>query len=134
MRHDVVKPFDFRDATAFVIGGARGLGLALAGGLVEHGARVAISSRNPEALEDVRADLAERHGTNGNYILDCTGAEMSEENGQAGIEVTPEMVRAGEARLADAWEVGSAYAAEEVYLAMEAVRAAQCDAKVASRK
>lgn len=68
-----MKPFDFSDATAFVIGGARGLGLAIADGLVEHGAQVAISSRNPDALEDARAELAERHGANvTGIVLDVT--------------------------------------------------------------
>ncbi len=41
-------PFDFSGATAVVVGGASGLGRAMAGGLAIHGARVCIVARDAE--------------------------------------------------------------------------------------
>ena len=43
-----LKPFDFSDATAVVLGGATGLGRAMAEGLVAHGATVCIVSRSAD--------------------------------------------------------------------------------------
>jgi short-subunit dehydrogenase len=47
----------FRDKTALVTGGSRGLGLVLARHLAAEGARVAICGRDPEALERARSGL-----------------------------------------------------------------------------
>ena len=44
---------------------------------------------------------------------------MPDQNGQAGVEVTPEMITAGVNRLGELQgEVGSAYLVEQVYRAM----------------
>src|ERR1700694_318976 len=43
--------FDLTDRVAIVTGGSRGIGGGTAGALVEQGARVVISGRNPEALQ-----------------------------------------------------------------------------------
>lgn len=52
--------FDLRDATALVAGGASGLGLAMAEGLLAHGARVGIVSRVEKKVEARARELAER--------------------------------------------------------------------------
>lgn len=52
--------FDFRDATALVAGGASGLGLAMAEGLLAHGARVGIVSRSESKVQARAGELAER--------------------------------------------------------------------------
>jgi NAD(P)-dependent dehydrogenase (short-subunit alcohol dehydrogenase family) len=53
--------FDLTGKTALVTGGSRGIGLMIARGLLDAGARVAISSRKAEACEEARAEL-EQHG------------------------------------------------------------------------
>jgi len=55
MTHGV---FDIRGHTALVTGSSRGIGLALAGGLVESGCSVALHARDPHALEQAAAALA----------------------------------------------------------------------------
>src|SRR5437588_10290265 len=51
--------FDVSGETALVTGGSRGIGLMIARGLVEAGARVIISSRKQEELRAAAAQLAE---------------------------------------------------------------------------
>jgi NAD(P)-dependent dehydrogenase (short-subunit alcohol dehydrogenase family) len=53
--------FDLTGKTALVTGGTRGIGLMIARGLLDAGARVAISSRKADACEEARAEL-ESHG------------------------------------------------------------------------
>ena len=53
--------FDLTGKTALVTGGSRGIGLMIARGLLDAGARVAISSRKAEACEQARAEL-DKHG------------------------------------------------------------------------
>ena len=53
--------FDLTGKVAVVTGGTRGIGLMIARGLLQAGARVYISSRNPEAGEAAAAELA-AHG------------------------------------------------------------------------
>jgi gluconate 5-dehydrogenase len=50
--------FDIRGRTALVTGSSRGIGLALAGGLVASGCSVALHARDPQALEQAAAALA----------------------------------------------------------------------------
>jgi len=57
--HDL---FSVAGKTALVTGGSRGIGLMIARGLVEAGARVYISSRKADVCERVAAELSE-HGT-----------------------------------------------------------------------
>jgi NAD(P)-dependent dehydrogenase (short-subunit alcohol dehydrogenase family) len=54
--------FDLSGQVAIVTGSSRGIGQAVAERLAEHGARVAISSRNAEPCEAVSAALNARHG------------------------------------------------------------------------
>ena len=49
--------FDIRGRRALVTGSSRGIGLALAGGLVEAGCSVALHARDEEALERAAASL-----------------------------------------------------------------------------
>jgi NAD(P)-dependent dehydrogenase (short-subunit alcohol dehydrogenase family) len=53
--------FDLTGKTALVTGGSRGIGLMIARGLLDAGARVAISSRKADACEEARTELA-AHG------------------------------------------------------------------------
>jgi NAD(P)-dependent dehydrogenase (short-subunit alcohol dehydrogenase family) len=52
--------FDIAGKTALVTGGSRGIGLMIARGYVEAGAKVYISSRKAEVCDQVAAELSER--------------------------------------------------------------------------
>jgi NAD(P)-dependent dehydrogenase (short-subunit alcohol dehydrogenase family) len=53
--------FELKGQVALITGGSRGLGLQIAQGLGEMGARIAISARKPAELEEAKAQLA-KHG------------------------------------------------------------------------
>ncbi len=57
----LVQLFGLRDKTALVTGGSRGIGYMIAGGLLDAGCRVIISSRKAEQLHAAAAQLAEDH-------------------------------------------------------------------------
>ncbi len=52
------RPFDFTGATAIVVGGASGLGRAMAEALAEHGARVAVVARTEEKARSAAVEIA----------------------------------------------------------------------------
>ncbi len=56
----MVDLFDVSGKTALVTGGSRGIGLMIAGGLVDAGARVIVSSRKQPDVEAAAVQLAER--------------------------------------------------------------------------
>lgn len=51
------EKYDLSGRTAFITGGGRGIGLCAAEALLEHGANVVISDRDPEVLEAGRIEL-----------------------------------------------------------------------------
>jgi NAD(P)-dependent dehydrogenase (short-subunit alcohol dehydrogenase family) len=53
-----MKLFDLTGKAALVTGGSRGIGLMIARGLLDAGAKVAISSRKADACEQARVELA----------------------------------------------------------------------------
>ena len=54
--------FDLTDKVAIVTGSSRGIGLAIAAALAEHGARVVISSRKQDACDEVAHAINAQHG------------------------------------------------------------------------
>ncbi len=52
--------FELEGRIALITGGSRGLGLQIAQGLGEMGARIAISARKPDELEQARQHLAKQ--------------------------------------------------------------------------
>jgi NAD(P)-dependent dehydrogenase (short-subunit alcohol dehydrogenase family) len=89
----VAKPFDFSGAAAVVLGGATGLGRAMAEGLAEHGAAVCVTSRASDKARaaadaiaaDVRSEasvrelaalLADRFPGGLNVAVNCAGINL----------------------------------------------------------
>jgi len=75
MTRTIQKLFDLGGRTALVTGGSRGLGLQLAHALGEAGARIMLSSRKAEDLEEAAADL-QAAGIDARWIAaDCSREE-----------------------------------------------------------
>ncbi|MFN4259887.1 MAG: SDR family NAD(P)-dependent oxidoreductase [Gemmataceae bacterium] len=66
--------FDLTGKTALVTGGSKGLGKAMARGLVEAGADIVISSRHEDELQAALADMLRGTDRKGHYIV----ADMSQ--------------------------------------------------------
>lgn len=56
------RPFDFAGATALVVGGASGLGRAMAEALAQHGASVCVVARDAEKARRAAAEISARSG------------------------------------------------------------------------
>jgi gluconate 5-dehydrogenase len=54
--------FDLSEKTALVTGGSRGIGLAIANGLAEHGADIAIVARTKEQIEEAASGIKDQTG------------------------------------------------------------------------
>ena len=74
MAHTVQQLFDLKGKTALVTGGSRGLGLQMAHALGEAGARIMLSSRKAEDLEQAAAEL-QAAGINARWIAADCGKE-----------------------------------------------------------
>ncbi|QCB46476.1 SDR family oxidoreductase [Hydrogenophaga sp. PAMC20947] len=75
MTRTVPQLFDLKGKTALITGGSRGLGLQMAHGLGEQGARVVISSRKAADLEEATAEL-KAAGIDASWIAaDCSKEE-----------------------------------------------------------
>lgn len=66
------EKFDLTGSTAFLTGAGRGIGLAGAEALAEHGARLVISDHDPTVLEAGRAELAAKGFQADAMLLDVT--------------------------------------------------------------
>jgi NAD(P)-dependent dehydrogenase (short-subunit alcohol dehydrogenase family) len=65
--------FSLDGKSAVVVGGAGGMGRAIAAGLIRYGAEVALADVNQDALEQVAAMLTEATGKPvRTYVIDCT--------------------------------------------------------------
>jgi len=65
--------FSLSGKNAVVVGGAGGMGRAIAAGLIRYGAEVALADVNADGLERVTGDLTEATGRPvRTYIVDCT--------------------------------------------------------------
>lgn len=65
--------FSLKDKSAVVVGGAGGMGRAIAAGLIRYGADVAIASVHQESLARAAADLGKATGAAvRTYVVDCT--------------------------------------------------------------
>jgi NAD(P)-dependent dehydrogenase (short-subunit alcohol dehydrogenase family) len=71
------RPFDFAGATAIVVGGASGLGHAMARGLAAHGASVLVVARAAEKASGAAARIAEACGAPCHSCAADLGTEAS---------------------------------------------------------
>jgi NAD(P)-dependent dehydrogenase (short-subunit alcohol dehydrogenase family) len=69
------RPFDFSGATALVVGGASGLGRAMADALAAHGARVCVVARTEDKARRAAEAIAQATGTR----CDSTSADVTSE-------------------------------------------------------
>ena len=74
MAHTVQQLFDLKGKTALVTGGSRGLGLQMAHALGEAGARIMLSSRKADDLEQATAEL-QAAGIDARWIAADCGKE-----------------------------------------------------------
>lgn len=72
--------FDLTGKKAVVVGGAGGIGQAIAEGLAEAGAQVMISSRKTEALQRAQSEIKEKTGLD---VLYCAGDASKESDVEA---------------------------------------------------
>jgi len=63
--------FDLTDRVAVITGASKGMGLAMANALADHGAKVVISSRKIDQCEAACAAIAARHGTGRAIAIAC---------------------------------------------------------------
>jgi len=66
------EKFDLTGSTAFITGGGRGMGLATAEALAEHGAQIIISDLDPHVLESGRQELFQKGYKAESVVLDVT--------------------------------------------------------------
>ncbi len=72
--------FDLSSRIAFVSGSYRGLGLAIAEGLAEHGATVVLNGRNADGVAAAVAKLRQRKFAASGYAFDVTDEAAVKEN------------------------------------------------------
>ena len=72
---NTASPFDCSGATAVVLGGATGLGRAMAEGLAAHGAQVCVVSRSEEKAGRAAAEIAARFGV----VCSARAADVADE-------------------------------------------------------
>ncbi|SKA23798.1 SDR family NAD(P)-dependent oxidoreductase [Consotaella salsifontis] len=70
-----LEKFNLKGRTAFITGGGRGIGLCSARALLEAGAAVVISDRDPAVLEEGRRELAELGHEVDAVVLDVTSSK-----------------------------------------------------------
>ena len=87
----MTKLFDLTGKKAVVVGGAGGLGQAIAEGFCEAGAQVMISSRKTEALERARGELKASCGAD---VLVHAGDASREEDVEALLNAAEGLCRA----------------------------------------
>ena len=90
------QPFDFSGATALVVGGATGLGRAMAEGLAAHGARVCVVSRTEDRAHRAAEAIAAESG------VACHGraANVSSEASMNGLGAAVDEVFGGRLNIA----------------------------------
>ncbi len=70
--------FDLTDKTAIVTGASRGIGEAIARRLAQHGARVVVSSRKPDACQAVADSINEAEGRQAAIAIGCNISHKEE--------------------------------------------------------
>ena len=93
-------PLDFSATTALITGASSGIGAAFADALAERGANVVLVARREERLNELAAELTERHGITATVIAldlerDDAAIELSDELGRRGIRIDSLINNAG---------------------------------------
>jgi NAD(P)-dependent dehydrogenase (short-subunit alcohol dehydrogenase family) len=87
---DVARLFSVTDKVVLVTGGSRGIGLMIARGFVEAGARVYVASRKQEVCDQAAAELS-RHGTCSALAADLGSEEGARRLAEAFAAREPEL-------------------------------------------
>ena len=70
MNHDL---FDVRDSVCLVTGASSGIGVAIAAGLAEGGAKVVLAARRLDRLQKFEQSLSARGHAREGYKMRCNG-------------------------------------------------------------
>jgi gluconate 5-dehydrogenase len=90
------RPFDFSGATALVVGGASGIGQAMAEALATHGASVCVTARDLQKAESAAAAIGTRTGAR---CLSCA-ADMAVESSVRTLGATVDRLFGGKLNIA----------------------------------
>jgi NAD(P)-dependent dehydrogenase (short-subunit alcohol dehydrogenase family) len=76
MQNSILEQFKLNGRTALIVGGNRGLGLAMAKALAEAGANIGIAARDEKACEESKDEIAETYGVGvACFVCDVTNEQ-----------------------------------------------------------
>jgi gluconate 5-dehydrogenase len=90
------RPFDFTGATALIVGGASGLGRAMAEALAQHGASVCIAARSEEKARGIATEVSSSAGTR----CESCAADLAVETSVQSLGATVDRLFAGRLNIA----------------------------------
>lgn len=87
MQQKIHNQFDLTDKVAIVTGASKGIGAAIAEGLAEYGAKVVVSSRKQEAVDEVAAGIVAHGGRATGVACHVGSAEQRQQLVEKAMEI-----------------------------------------------